>query len=184
MPFEPAQVVVGAILGLAATGVLRFWQYGRDLYIASVNECCDTISEAARVATEYWTLPKSELPSDVSATSEQKEEHKTQVLNEAFLLGYQIAIDRSFEVVASRISQNDNIRSSEFLKIFRDALTGGRYGSLGREPDHERARQAQVYSSELIASIRSSARDALSVRGLLVYIKEYSISVRNKYLRP
>jgi hypothetical protein len=184
MPFEPAQIVVGAILGLAGAGTLRFWQYGRDIWIANVDECCTSIFDASRVATEYWTLPKIDIDSIVSTTSEQIESHQKQVLNEAYLLGYQTKIDRSFDVITERISHRNGEKNSDLLDKFRDALTGGNYGSVSRTADHERARQAQVFASELVADIRHSSQRALSIKGIAIYYAEGFTSFWKKYFRP
>lgn len=158
MPFEPFQIVVGAVLGFTSAGGLRWWQYRRDFWLARVEQFCTTADKGADVATEYW-LQKKVL------TAENSGELTSLELKEAALLGLQMRLDGIFAHFEPRLLRAGSTQIQNLMNDLTDAMTGGQFEAASRPPDRERAWLAQMYASELILATRAAAMEAITVAG-------------------
>ncbi len=168
MPFEPLQIVSGAVLGLASAGGLRWWQYRRDLWLARVEGFCKAVEEAADQASDYWL--KEKKSKKLRGTGED-DRQKIRV-SELKLIGLQVKIDGLFASVEERILNSDRDKIYQLLNGFSEALTGGDFGVVTRDEDESRARLCQTYASEIVVLARTSSDRALNISGTIRSIRE------------
>ncbi len=159
MPFEPAQLLLGALAGFAGTATLRWWQYRRDLWLARVERFCADVDKAAEVATEYWLKAKSPAAPDLS--DEDEALISALDVHEARIIGLQIRVDGGLLCFADRLCKTDKEKLVEKANDFTLALTGGMFGSVARPADPDRARLIQMFASEMTLDARTYAYKAL-----------------------
>lgn len=175
MPIDLGTIVaggVGATLGFAGHGALRWWQYRRDAWTQRIERFCETVDEAAKASTEYWIARKAK-PSELGDSSEPESNSvkKYDLLNgqECRLIGLQSRIDGLFASYCYRLHEDATESCKISLAAFTDALTGGEFQAASRAPDYDRARLVQIIASEIIVAVRIAADEAITARGLRDY---------------
>lgn len=165
MAFDPLQILVGAVIGAAAQGSLRWWQYRRDLWLQSVETFCDAVEKAADLATEHWLFCKDGTPeSDDADRSVRGQEIR--------LIGLQARLDAQLAMFSERLSDESRGALESAVNRLSDGMMGGDFGSKVRSPDPERAREAQILASELVVVARRSASTAITVGGFMRFLRE------------
>jgi hypothetical protein len=145
---NPFSVIVGAFLGISLNFLLRLWQYKRDNWLNRIDWFCETLEQAADLATEYWCeLGKETTEDDTRA-------HR--------LIGLQTRLDGLLATLSERFDNKDREMISELMVQVRDALTGGSFMSESATKDVNRARDAQVSVSDLIIAVRIAADCAMA----------------------
>ena len=168
MPFEPLQILSGAVLGFATTGGLRWWQYRRDLWLARVEGFCKAVEEAADQASDYWLKSKK---AKKLKDNDAEERRKIRVA-EVKLIGLQIKIDGLFVSIENRLLNKDQERIQSLLNDLTEALTGGDFEVMVRSRDEDRARLCQSCASEIVVLARTSSDRALNFAGTIRSIRE------------
>lgn len=173
MPFEPAQIVLGGIIGFGSNGLIRWWQYNRDLWIGSVERLCKEVENLADLAVDYWLISAGE-------TNDENKGIFSYSKTEIKILGSQTLINgMSVTFSESLPDQERNELDTLFNELF-DAAAGGDFGSPARKANYDQARTVQDLASELLLRIRSSSAAALSFRGGLRGIRQRSINVQRR----
>lgn len=171
MPVEPLQIVVGAVLGFASAGSLRWWQYRRELWLARVEQFCGDVEAAAELATIYWLKEKQKQRHPGEVDEEARRLRQNLVESEHRMLGKQIKIDGLFASFVDRLDEADADELRITLEGFTAVLTSA-FNTAERPARAEEARLAQTLASDLIVTARSAAYRAVAFPGYLKFLRQ------------
>ncbi|MCJ2086948.1 hypothetical protein MKK88_13250 [Methylobacterium sp. E-005] len=169
MPADIPQLAAGAVLGFASTGIIRWWQYRRDLWTSEVERFTDLLEAATESATEYW------LKSPLTSKTDQSEieEHTFDLdMLEIKILGMQSRLDGLLACFIGQLLFQRRNSITVKLNDFSSAMTGGEFQSKNRNSDVNTARSIQAASAELLIELRLSVKSSLSPVGTIIYLLE------------
>lgn len=148
--------MLGAILAILSTVVVQFAKARFD----ELGERCDEISSAALSAADlssaYW----------LKAPTERSEAH---ALEEAKLLGLQERINGMVVAVLPRLNSPMHAAVQDGLAALVDAISGGAFRVVPREPDADRVIAVQSAAAALIVALRVAHARRLTMRGMIAW---------------
>lgn len=135
----------GVLAGISA----QWWRSSRDELRLLCEDFCRLASEAAELGGAYWLLPASDhlIP-----------------MSEARLNAYQRRLAGYNALVGERLHKEGTEQIDEALIDFLDALTGGTFGTVDRQPDMDRMGACHDKAADVVLSIREGFIRAVSFR--------------------
>lgn len=159
---DSTQLLVGAVIGFASAGGLRWWQYRRDLWLGRVKDLVDAIVAYATASAEYWA----------STYDDDDKGKSAKTLDEATIIGLQTCIDGLLASVILRMDEADaELVMTRFNKLSIYAA-GSSFGSISKSADPEAAKHVLIAGYALKVDILTCADRALTVGGLSKFIHQ------------
>lgn len=155
-----ASLLIGALIGFASAGGLRWWQYRRDLWLSRMKDLVDTIVAYSVASSKYWA---TRYESDPKGETQQ-------TIDEANIIGLQTCVDG---LLASIVLRMDETHASMAIARFNQlsiSAAGGAFGGADRAPDKERARNLLIAGYALKVDISMFADAALTWQGVWRYV--------------
>jgi hypothetical protein len=135
--------LVGALLGMLATGFIQFWKFNHDEITGRIDDVCRVASDASILATEYW--------------SKEYESNTSRLVAEAAIIGRQSILDGMYADVREFL-EGEAPEVDQQMSDLVDILTGGTFSENDRPADMLRAKHAQLVASNLVVALRRAHR--------------------------
>lgn len=160
MPFEPAQIVVGAVLGFASTGALRWWQYRRDLWLARTKDLSEAVEKFSDEAANYW-----------AEVGRRKSHERSNVkLQEARLLGMNTIIDGMWPAIGDRLNEHKAKGIEQLLNEMTIAALSGDFGEDERAPRPNLPEKLIRLGATIRVTLHEEVGAALTVKGWWLFV--------------